>query len=476
MGAATEKGIPERHRFKAVMGGVAFLHVAWALFGYVPEPFSDAATLNDAAKNIANGVGFVVDGKAITNYTPGWSGVLAVFYKLFGAHLVVLCLGNAAMILATTALVSRLVASWLGERAGLAVALLMGTFPAFFFYQNTANGECAVLFLSSLFLFFALAKKPRVWDPPLLGVTLGVLALTKPELVLWGGVIPLAEIFRDFGEKDRENKTFFEKVKMSLRARRPWIVVPVVAVISLLFVMGWIQRNSRLVGHPAPIASSGGYAIWQTAHEPQYLEQNQDLFDAWARCDEGPGVHDDFTRDACMKAEGIGFIKANPPLFAKKVLRNIPRMYLGSHTEIFPPLGPAYGTFRAEGAWGKLGIKLFLFAYWGAIVVVGFVGIFRLRKYPLFWPVVYAVVVKTLAHAILFAAARYGLHVIAFLMLGIGTFFVPKEAKAGAKASLPETDPKATPDIPEDAPRPASEPAEASERETTDSPEPASPA
>ncbi len=422
--------IPERLRFRSAIGAAAFFHLCWALLGLVPEPFSDAATLNEAAQNIANGSGFQVAGRAITNYTPGWSAILAVFYKLFGAHLVVLCLANASMVIVSATLLGRLVADWMGERAGLVVALVVGTFPPLFFYQNTANAECAVICLSSTFLFLALAKTPRPWHPLVLGVVLGVLALTKPELALWGGVLPIMEIFRDFGAKDREKKTFGEKLLMGLRARRMWLVVPVAAFISLLFIMGWSQRNSNLVGRRVSIASSSGYAIWQTAHEPQLFEQTQELFDAWARCDSLPGPHDDFARDDCMKVEGMGFVKANPPLFMKKALRNIPRMLFGSHTEIFPPLGAAYGTHRANGAWAKLVVKLALFAYWTTLVAVGFVGIFRLRKYALFWAVIYALSVKVVAHALLFATPRYGLHLMPFFMLGLGTFVAPKvEAK-----------------------------------------------
>lgn len=429
------KTIPERRRFDAVLGIGGLLHLAWALVGVVPVPISDAATLNEAATNLANGVGFVADGKTITNYTPGWPAILAFVYKLFGAHLVVLCLANAAMVVATAALLGRLVADWLGERAGLVVAAVVATFPPLFFYQNTANGECSVIFLSSAFLFFALAKTPRKWDPPVLGVTLGLLALTKPELVLWGGALPIAEVFRDFDAKDRQGKTFFQKVVMSLKARRMWIAVPVAAAVSLIFVLGWIQRNSNLVGRRVPISSTSGYAIWQTAHEPQFFEQNQELFDAWARCDTLPGPHDDFARDACLQAEGKGFVMANPPLFAKKAIRNVPRMLFGSHTEIFPPLGATYGTHRAEGAWGKLAVKLGLFAYWTTIVLFGFIGIVRLRKLALFWPVVYALGVKVVAHALLFATPRYGLHLMPFFMLGIGTFFAAKKEATGASGA-----------------------------------------
>ena len=438
-GVLAVKAIPEKHRFAAILGGAGLMHLLWALFGVVPPLISDAATLNEAATNLATGHGFQTAGKMITNYTPGWPAILAFFYMIFGAHLVVLCLLNASMIVGTAALLGRLTASWMGERAGLVVTFFVGTFPPLFFYQNTANGESAVIFLSSAFLFLALAKTPRVWDPPVIGATLGLLALTKPELVLWGAALPLAEIFRDFGAKDRVGKSFGQKVMMALRTRRMWVAVPIAAAVSLVFVLGWIQRNSNLVGRRVPISSTSGYAIWQTAHEPQLFEQNQDLFDAWARCDGLPGPHDDFARDACLQAEGKGFVMANPPLFLKKAVRNVPRMLFGSHTEIYPPLGAAYGTHRAEGAWGKLVIKLGLFAYWTAIVGLGFVGIVRLRKYALFWPVIYALAVKVVAHAILFATPRYGLHLLPFFMLGLGTFFVPKKASKGGDTAPAET-------------------------------------
>ena len=61
------KAIPEKHRFAAILGGAGLMHLLWALFGVVPPLISDAATLNEAATNLATGHGFQTAGKMITD-------------------------------------------------------------------------------------------------------------------------------------------------------------------------------------------------------------------------------------------------------------------------------------------------------------------------------------------------------------------------------------------------------------------------
>jgi 4-amino-4-deoxy-L-arabinose transferase-like glycosyltransferase len=434
---------PARRNRTLLLAVATALHVAWVLVAPRPAISSDADSYHQLATHLAEGGGYVADGHVITNYVPGYPIFLAGIYAVFGHNPLVGYLANALLVVGAALAVALLAERAFGRGRGWMAGALIAGYPALFMYSATMNAECLVVALSALFFAatgLAVSSAGQLLvrpEPPnavrkrrartqtrktaLLGVAafaLGGLALTKPELLLWAPVVPLAA-FTSLRGTTRELPRY-RAVLARIFLNRPLLIGTVAVTLALAAaVLPWQARNSALVGRRVGVSSSSGYALWLTAHDPQLLDtQSDDFHAAWDRCEheDGPtktqAKADDFAIDACLRKEAVAMVRTHPGHYAKVVVKNVPRLLLGSQTEVFPPLAEAFGTYKARGQYGALAAKGLLFLLPIALYVLAAVGIFRQRKHPLTIPFVYAIVVKIGIHAVVFSTARYSLHLL----------------------------------------------------------------
>lgn len=421
---------PARRNRLLLLAAATALHVGWVLLAPRPAISSDADSYQQLATHLAEGGGYVADGHVITNYVPGYPGFLAGIYAVFGHNPVVGYLANALLVVGAAIAVGLLGARAFGRRGWLAGALIAG-YPALFLYSATMNAECLVVALAALFFAatgLAVSEARPAPTQALLGVAaiaLGGLALTKPELLLWAPVVPLAA-FASWRGTARGPR--YRAVLARIFLNRPLLVGTVAVTLALAAaVLPWQARNSALVGRRVGVSSSSGYALWLTAHDPQLLDtQSDDFHAAWDRCEIAPPASpkaDDFAIDACLRKEAIAMVRSHPGHYAKVVVKNVPRLLLGSQTEVFPPLAEAFGTYKARGQYGALAAKGLLFLLPIVLYVLAAIGIVRQRKHPLTIPFVYAIVAKVGIHAVVFSTARYSLHLLPlFAFFAAGAF------------------------------------------------------
>jgi hypothetical protein len=211
-----------------------------------------------------------------SNYSPGLPLFVAgLYYVTGGVHLEL-----ARVVLAVIGALAVLFAFLIGNRlsgpgAGLAAAVVVGGYPALLQYQGMLMTEpLAVTLLGAALLAFLWAGDGRAtaaWALP--GLLLGLLAMVRPEYLLFVALFPLVVL---------------------LRARRgagrwgPAVAAAAIFLLaSLLPIAPWTVRNAEALDRFVPISTGGGKALFVGTYMPadgdgprlreQLLRQNPDL-------------------------------------------------------------------------------------------------------------------------------------------------------------------------------------------------------
>ncbi|MBU2488845.1 MAG: tetratricopeptide repeat protein [Proteobacteria bacterium] len=210
---------------------------------------------------------------------PLYPLVLAAWVRIFGAHLGLVYVLQAALALGTALLARRATARIFSPREGFVAGLLALFYGPLAFQTLKILPEALALFLFSAFL--ALFTLPgilnRKWGPPALGAVAGLCILTRSQLLL-----PLAASLPFL---------FWGKSGGSA-ARRPGRAAVLLLALGLT-LLPWALRNLAATGRPAILAANGGLTL--------YEGNNPDARGSYARVLEGPEVLEDRVRD--MKAE-----------------------------------------------------------------------------------------------------------------------------------------------------------------------------
>ncbi len=159
------------------------------------------------------------------------------------AHMVFL----AVLFVASVILAGVTVRDLVGERAGLLAALVMATFPLLWVNPATVGPETAVIAVTTLLLFASVRfwTSPRLAHAALVGLALGLCALTRTDLVALLVMIgiPLALLVR----------------RASWPAKLRGLAL--MSVVFVLVVGPWVGRNLSLFGHGVVLSQDYGVAV-----------------------------------------------------------------------------------------------------------------------------------------------------------------------------------------------------------------------
>ena len=197
-----------------------------------------------------------------SNFSPGLPILVDGIYGLSGgvhpelARIVLALIGTLGVFLAYL-LGLRLG----GPVAGLVAALVVATYPALLEYQGMIMTEplAATLLAGALLAFF------RAWDRggaaawALCGLLLGLLAMVRPEYLLFGALVPLA-------------------AALAARARgsRRWGVPAAAAALAfVVVVLPWTIRNAVVLDRLVPISTGSGKVLYIGTYLPAGGDGNE---------------------------------------------------------------------------------------------------------------------------------------------------------------------------------------------------------
>ena len=208
------------------------------------------------AKNLSNGNGFQEGGfrthlQEPSNYSPGLPLLVAGIYELSGgthielARIVLALLGSLGVLFAFL-IGSRLA----GTLAGLLAAVVVAGYPALLQYQGMLMTEpLAVTLLAATLLAFLWAgdgRRAGAWALP--GVLLGLLALVRPDYLLFAPLLAVVALFRARGQGG---------------AWAPGLAAGAVLLAAFLLpIAPWTIRNAIVLDRFVPISTGGGKALY----------------------------------------------------------------------------------------------------------------------------------------------------------------------------------------------------------------------
>lgn len=241
-------------------------------------PVYDAAAYAAIAKNLDEGNGFTVGARATqpsTDYSPGLPLFVAGVYKLTGgaherlARLILAVIGALAPLFAYL-LARRLsqpvdLGSPQGDQglrvggravvAGLIAALVVAIYPATIEYTGMLMTEplAATLLAGAMpaILWAADGASPWRWLVP--GLTLGALALVRPEYLAIGLLVAVLTFLRQ---------------RLHLPWRRAFVAAAVVVLGIVVVVAPWTVRNAIALDRFVTVSTGGGQVLYAGTYLP----------------------------------------------------------------------------------------------------------------------------------------------------------------------------------------------------------------
>jgi 4-amino-4-deoxy-L-arabinose transferase-like glycosyltransferase len=225
-------------------------------------PVYDAAAYAAIAKNLDAGNGFTVGARATqpsSDYSPGLPLFVAGIYKVTGgphervARLVLALLGALAPLL--TYLLARRLSPRHGVAAGLIAALVVAIYPATIEYTGMLMTEPlgATLLVGAMLGILWAADGATLWRWLVPGLTLGALALVRPEYLAIGLLLALLVFLRQ---------------RLHMSWRRGLVGAAVVVLGIVVVVAPWTVRNAIALDRFVTVSTGGGQVLYAGTYLP----------------------------------------------------------------------------------------------------------------------------------------------------------------------------------------------------------------
>jgi 4-amino-4-deoxy-L-arabinose transferase-like glycosyltransferase len=277
------------------------------------RPEQDAREWHQAAINLLQGHGLIVNENLKAYRTPVPGLLFATIYSVFGVSVRAVQMANVLLGVITVWLTYDLVKRSFGPRSAFLAANFVSFYPLLLFYTGQMLSETPVIILIALGLWLAwvFRNDAAVYFAPV-GVVMGLAVLTRET------VFPIAVFIAvwSFG------------VRRTEQWRRRCLPALVILSFMVVTIAPWAIRNYVLLGRFVPLTSQGGLSLW-IANNPEADGSGLgDHFSPVPQFDVLPEVE----RGRAYQKLAIGFIAENPARFAELMLRRITYFWhLGYH-------------------------------------------------------------------------------------------------------------------------------------------------
>lgn len=291
------------------MGALALL-LRLGLVGWAATRFpavEDGLYYHRLATRLAAGAGYTwawPDGVVTyaAHYPVGYPWLVSLGYRLFGAHVAVAMVLHAVLGAVAALALSAVVRDTAGRRAGLLAGVLLGVHPALLFYTPAVMTEGVTASLLSISVYLAhRARRARRsgflpgWPLVLLGASLGLVTLVRPQALLVAVVLGALTLRRRAGDSAARD------------ASRRTAAAALVTAVALLVCAPWTARNCVRMKSCALVSVNGGWNLLIGASDQ--ATGHWTPLDVPAAC---RTVWDEAGKDACFAAEARRAIAVDP--------------------------------------------------------------------------------------------------------------------------------------------------------------------
>lgn len=240
-------------RFKDIFSRLSLWHIlALALglrLGFIllatGAPLNDAGYYFAAARDLAAGKGYLLEGRPTAYWPVGYPFFLSLVFRLFGPHLLAARIIQALASCGLAALAFVLVRRVHGTRAGRLAALILALMPSQIAFPYLLYGETifAVLSLAGIILLAG----DGGWKRAGAGLCFGAACYIRPEALFF----PLLALTAQRG--------------LSGRVRGVRLLVQFLIIGAA--TAPWAARNTRLFQRPVWLSTNLGINLWMGNHD-----------------------------------------------------------------------------------------------------------------------------------------------------------------------------------------------------------------
>lgn len=253
--------------FGAMLFVGALVPRLWVALRWAGEPVWDGHYYDFGARRIAQGLGYsddiTVGGQLVwhpwCHYPVGYSAMLAVFYRLFGATHAVAAVANslvgAALAVATWALARHALSSTRARVAGVVVAL----HPGLILYAALLMSEPLAALLTVASFWVTVRERDARRGIVLGALVLGVAALVRPQALLCAPFLALALLRRPPVPPTSPARGGARGVESSWRRLVAGALVA--CAVALVPVLPWTARNCRVMDGCALVSTNAGWNL-----------------------------------------------------------------------------------------------------------------------------------------------------------------------------------------------------------------------
>jgi 4-amino-4-deoxy-L-arabinose transferase-like glycosyltransferase len=379
------------------------IRLAYVLFYPQLSVHGDAAHYDELGWSLAQGLGYRLPGGEPNVYwAPGYPGVLAGIYWVFGHSYVAVRVAQSILGAGVAALVALMAGRVFDRRTAAIAGVLCACYPGLIGYTGLLLTETVFTTLLVVMVYWLLTiSGSSSWKSLTgLGVLAGLTALVRAETVL----LPLF-VFVTL-------RVFFRDRSVTVKR-----VVLVYATVALTLAP-WAARNFAVTGEFIPLTVHGGDVLWISSYKEEWLEFYPDK-EPYKSLVAGLS---ELETAKVLRREGIKNIVEDPAGFAWLCAKRFPRLWIGGHSNLFTGLEDSTRAYLERRQYGVFAVKLALLIGNSLLVLLGVFGAFlafsrrmgdRRSLVVLSAPVVFI----TAIHVVLFATPRFHVPVMPFMLI-----------------------------------------------------------
>lgn len=301
----------------------------WWILNIPAKPVSDFKVYNSIATNLFNHLGFTLRGEPVAYQGMGYPAALGYVYRLAGAPDPLIGKWFNVALSSITMLIFLLILLRLTERKPIIFTAytIMALLPTYIAYTNVLGSEVLLTFLFTILVWLQIARFDWRIRMPLLGITIGLAALTKPFFLAYPVV---AGVTQWLITKDR---------------KRTLLSFAVLAVGTAAVIAPWTYRNYEKFGAFIPVSYNGGFVLYINNNNLNYdggwmpAEKVDTYREVVGDIKREPGEskgHYDYRRSEAVKQEAKRWILSHPLAFIKLGVLRIEATFFAGAWDLRP--------------------------------------------------------------------------------------------------------------------------------------------
>lgn len=284
----------------------------WWIYNIPNSPIYDFQTYYEIATNVYKGLGHSLGGHPIAFQGMGYPMALGYFFRLAGNNAIHTAkLFNVILSIVTLVFIYLMLINITNRKCIiLTTYTIVALLPNFIAYNNVLGTEVFITFIYSIVIFLQTADFNYKFRYPLLGLFIGIAALTKPFFMVYPILVAL---------------TYWLKEK---KLKEAGAILLIVTITMSLVIAPWTIRNYRHYGELISVSYNSGYvfyinnndnnttgawmALEDTALSPELQFKVSEILEHGNR-----SVKLAYELDSLLKPEAVKWILKNPSTFIK---------------------------------------------------------------------------------------------------------------------------------------------------------------